>query len=109
MSSESIGALLTRVRLARGKSQLHVAEMLCAAAGVAAVTRHEIARWEREQRLPSAYWRGWLAVVLDLPLAELEKAAESARAGRFGPGASPPLPASTTQLVARHAASGRGG
>ncbi|HYN93061.1 MAG TPA: helix-turn-helix transcriptional regulator, partial [Pilimelia sp.] len=49
---ESIGALLVHLRLARGWSQLRLAEHLCAAAGVATVSRHEVSRWEREERVP---------------------------------------------------------
>jgi transcriptional regulator with XRE-family HTH domain len=79
---ESIGALLARVRTAAGKSQLRLAELLCAASGTPTVTRHEVSRWEREQRLPSAYWLGWLAVVLDTPLDDLERATAMARRRR---------------------------
>ena len=79
---ETIGALLARVRGEQGISQLRLAERLCACAGVATVTRTEISRWEREERIPSGYWRGWLAVALDLPLAELDRAAAAARRRR---------------------------
>jgi transcriptional regulator with XRE-family HTH domain len=71
---EPIGALLTRLRLARGLSQLRLAARLCAAAGVPTVSRHEVSRWEREERIPGAFWLGWLAVVLEAPLEELEAA-----------------------------------
>ncbi len=81
---ESIGALIARVRLASGRSQLRIAELLCAAAGVPTVTRHEISRWEREERIPSSHWLRWLAVVLDTPLDELERAAALAVASRRG-------------------------
>jgi transcriptional regulator with XRE-family HTH domain/tetratricopeptide (TPR) repeat protein len=81
---ESIGALIARVRLASGRSQLRIAELLCAAAGVPTVTRHEISRWEREERIPSSYWLRWLAVVLETPLDELERAAAVAVASRCG-------------------------
>lgn len=77
--SESIGALLARVRLASGRSQLRVAELLCATSGVPTVTRHEISRWEREERIPSQHWLRWLAVVLEVPLDELERAVAVAR------------------------------
>lgn len=80
---ESIGAVLSRLRLLRGKSQLRVAELLCAASGVPTVTRHEVSRWEREERIPSAQWLRWLAVVLDAPLDELERATALARARRI--------------------------
>lgn len=72
--SDAIGPLLVRLRQARGWSQLRIAEMLCGAAGTSTVTRHEVSRWEREQRIPGAYWRGWLAVVLDVPPDVLETA-----------------------------------
>ncbi len=74
-ADESIGALLSRVRMEQGKSQLRVAELLCAASGLATITRHEISRWEREERIPGGSWLRWLAVVLDTPLDELERAA----------------------------------
>ena len=77
--SETIGALLARVRGDQGISQLRLAERLCAASGQATVTRHEVSRWEREERIPTGYWLGWLAAVLDLPLTELEWAANAAR------------------------------
>jgi transcriptional regulator with XRE-family HTH domain len=76
---ESIGALLTRIRLASGRSQLRVAELLCAASGAPTVTRHEVSRWEREERIPGAYWLRWLAVVLDAPLDDLERAVAASR------------------------------
>jgi transcriptional regulator with XRE-family HTH domain len=66
--TESIGALLVRVRTDAGRSQLRVAELLCAASGVPTITRHEVSRWEREARIPSGYWLRWLAAVLDVPL-----------------------------------------
>src|SRR5947208_3453922 len=76
---ESLGALLSRVRLDRGRSQLRVAELLCAASGVPTVSRHEISRWEREIRIPSPFWLRWLAFVLDIDLDELERAATYTR------------------------------
>jgi transcriptional regulator with XRE-family HTH domain len=83
-SAETLGALLARVRLARGRSQLRVAELVCAASGMATVTRHEVSRWERDLRLPGAHWLRWLAVVLEVPLDELERAAAVTRALRAG-------------------------
>ena len=79
---ESIGVLMTRIRTERGISQLRLAERLCAAAGLTTVTRHEISRWEREERIPSGFWLGWLAVAMDLPLEQLERAAAAARRRR---------------------------
>lgn len=49
---ESIGSLVTRLRLARGYSQLELAERLCGVAGMPTVSRHEVSRWEREERVP---------------------------------------------------------
>jgi transcriptional regulator with XRE-family HTH domain len=84
-SGESIGALLARVRGEQGVTQLRLAARLCAAAGSATVTRHEISRWEREERIPSGYWLSWLAMVLDHPLEALERAAGVARRRRLDP------------------------
>lgn len=81
-ATETIGALVARVRDEQGISQLRLAERLCGCAGVSTVTRHEISRWEREERIPSGYWLNWLAVALDLPLTDLERAAAAARRRR---------------------------
>jgi hypothetical protein len=56
-----------------------LAARLCAASGLATVTRHEVSRWEREERIPRGYWLAWLALVLDLPLERLERAAAVTR------------------------------
>jgi transcriptional regulator with XRE-family HTH domain len=77
--SESLGPLLTRARLVRGWSQLRVAELLCAASGTATVTRHEVSRWERGERVPSRFWLGWLALTLEVPAGELARAAARTR------------------------------
>jgi transcriptional regulator with XRE-family HTH domain len=79
---ESLGPVLTRVRMAHGWSQLRVAELLCAASGTPTVTRHEISRWEREERIPSGFWLGWLGLVLDVPIETLSGAAVLARRNR---------------------------
>jgi transcriptional regulator with XRE-family HTH domain len=75
--TEQLGAMLARLRTRKGYSQLRVAEALCAASGT--VTRHEISRWERQERIPSASWLRWLAVVLDVPVEQLEAAAALTR------------------------------
>ncbi|GIJ49859.1 hypothetical protein Val02_67450 [Virgisporangium aliadipatigenens] len=77
--AESLGALLARTRLSQGRSQLRMAELLCAASGTATVTRHEISRWERDLRVPGGHWLRWLAAVLELPLSALETAAATSR------------------------------
>jgi transcriptional regulator with XRE-family HTH domain len=81
-ADETVGALLARVRQERGLSQLRLAERLCASAGVTTVTRHEISRWEREERIPSGYWLAWLAACLELPLEQLERASATTRRHR---------------------------
>ncbi|GAA4253938.1 hypothetical protein GCM10022255_056670 [Dactylosporangium darangshiense] len=88
--TETFGALLTRLRLARGWSQLRLAEMLCAAAGVPTITRHEVSRWERGERTPGPPWLAWLAFVLQAPLDELEPAAANSRRRRVPDGPQPP-------------------
>jgi transcriptional regulator with XRE-family HTH domain len=113
---ESLGPLLTQMRLAQGRSQLRIAELLCAASGIATVTRHEVSRWEREERIPSGFWLRWLALVLDVELQTLERAAVRTRGGepprrarigghprrpvRATGGAPPPLPATSDRPAA---------
>jgi transcriptional regulator with XRE-family HTH domain len=80
MSRRVLGLLLAEARRKRGYSQLRLAELLCAAAGTASVTRHEVSRWERGERLPGASWLAWLALVLDIPPGRLTAAARSSRA-----------------------------
>lgn len=80
--SDTIGVLIAQVRRERGISQLRLAEQLCGASGLHTVTRHEVSRWERQERIPSGFWLGWLALVLELPLAQLEQAAGAARRHR---------------------------
>lgn len=87
---ETIGALLARIRAERGISQLRLAERLCACAATTTVTRNEISRWEREERIPSGYWLGWLAVALEVPLDRLERAVAAARRRRASRGGVPP-------------------
>ncbi|MFI5925211.1 helix-turn-helix domain-containing protein [Micromonospora sp. NPDC051543] len=91
-----LGPLLVRHRLARGWSQRRAAAELCAAAGVATLSRHEVSRWERQRRVPGGFWLGWLAVVLDVPPVVLAEAA--ARTRRTGP--------PTTAGSGRHGAAG---
>ncbi|GAA3451114.1 helix-turn-helix domain-containing protein [Dactylosporangium matsuzakiense] len=85
---ETFGALLTRLRLDRGHSQLRLAEALCAAAGQPTITRHEVSRWERGERVPGPPWLAWIALVLQVPLDDLERAAAVSRRGvaRAAPG-----------------------
>jgi transcriptional regulator with XRE-family HTH domain len=84
------GALLAQLRLRRGWSQLRLAEHLCAASGLPTVSRHEISRWERHERLPGDFWLGWLAAVLEASPDELAAAATASRRSA-GPGAYRPI------------------
>ncbi|GAB2940808.1 hypothetical protein GCM10027280_31670 [Micromonospora polyrhachis] len=90
--STLLGPLLTQLRLAHGWSQLDVAERLCQASGLATLSRHEISRWERQQRVPGDFWLGWLATVLEVPLDCLTAAATATlrvRGRSAGPGPTP--------------------
>lgn len=78
----TVGSLLAQLRLARGLSQVGLAAELCAAAREATVTRNEVSRWERGERLPGRFWLAWLSVVLETPLERLEQAVEVSRAAR---------------------------
>jgi transcriptional regulator with XRE-family HTH domain len=62
---EPIGVLIARRRRALGRSQRELAEALCWASGWPTVTRHEVSRWERGRRVPTARWRAFLAEVLE--------------------------------------------
>ncbi len=79
MPRPPLGRLIAETRRSRGYSQTRLAELLCAAAGADTVTRHEVSRWERGERLPGGQWLAWLAHVLDLPPALLATTARPAR------------------------------
>ena len=79
LAAETIGELLVRARTERGVTQSRLADRLCAASGQATVTRNEISRWERGERIPSGYWLNWLGVVLEVPTEQLERATAAAR------------------------------
>lgn len=76
MTGEPLGALLARVRARRGYSQMQMAKRLCEVSGMSTVTRHEVSRWEREERLPSRFWLEWISRVTEVPVGELEQARE---------------------------------
>jgi transcriptional regulator with XRE-family HTH domain len=78
----ALGTMLTEARHERGLSQARLADHLCASAGTPTITRNEISRWERGERVPSGFWLGWLAMVLDLPVERLEQAAAATRRER---------------------------
>ncbi|SCG47365.1 helix-turn-helix domain-containing protein [Micromonospora coxensis] len=83
-----LGPLIAQLRLARGWSQQHLADALCAAAGTPTLTRHEVSRWERAVRVPGERWRRHLAAVLDAPAGPLADAPSRRR---------PPGPAPATR------------
>ncbi len=90
VGQEGIGELIARVRMELGISQLRLAARLCASAGINTVTRHEISRWERGDRLPSAFWLGWLAETLAQPIDRLDRAVVVSRRRRAGGDQLPP-------------------
>jgi transcriptional regulator with XRE-family HTH domain len=94
-TAETLGGLIARTRSDQGISQLRLAERLCASAGLSTVTRNEVSRWERGERIPTGYWMGWLAVALGVPLEQLERAAAVSRQERHRT-----IPPNWTQLAA---------
>jgi transcriptional regulator with XRE-family HTH domain len=87
---ELIAPLLTRLRKGRGWSQLRLAEKLCDVSGSPTVSRHEVSRWERGERVPGSFWLTSLAAALETSLEELEAAVGATRERIRGPGARPP-------------------
>jgi transcriptional regulator with XRE-family HTH domain len=81
---ETVGELISRARLMLGKSQYALADALREASqrSDGAPDRGMVARWETGRRIPTPYWRAHLATVLQLPAAQLDKAASVARARR---------------------------
>lgn len=75
---EEFGRYLARLRRASGKSQRQLAGQLCALSGVARLTRNEVSRWERGDRIPDS-WLPFLAQALHVPASEVERAATYAR------------------------------
>jgi transcriptional regulator with XRE-family HTH domain len=80
--AEAIGPLLARLRQALGYSQLNLAQLLCAASGHPTITRVEISRWERQERIPSEFWLRPLAEVLAIPIDVLRQAVAVTRSGQ---------------------------
>lgn len=70
------GAYLRRLRGSRSQSAL--AAELCTLIGSDTLTRHEISRWERGERIPDD-WLPHLARVHNVPLSVLERMAAEAR------------------------------
>lgn len=79
MSTErrtNFGRYLARLRGTR--SQRQQATLLCELAGSPTLTRHEVSRWERGERIPDD-WLPFIARAHNVPLAELERRAAHAR------------------------------
>jgi transcriptional regulator with XRE-family HTH domain len=78
----SPGTMIAAARRRRGLSQRALAGRLCMATGMATVSRHEVSRWERGTRLPSAYWLDPLAALLGIDRADFYRAVVRARRDR---------------------------
>jgi transcriptional regulator with XRE-family HTH domain len=74
--------MIMGARRRRGWSQQTLAGRLCTACGLATVSRHEVSRWERGTRLPSAYWLGPLAALLGIDRVDFDRAVVQARNDR---------------------------
>ena len=80
-----VGDLIREVRHQQGLTQLALAERLAEVSGNDGVNRRQVARWERGKRIPSRYWRNWIADVLEVPAPHLDRAAAVARFLRAAP------------------------
>jgi transcriptional regulator with XRE-family HTH domain len=78
----SPGTMIMAARRRRGLSQRALAGRLCAATGMATVSRHEVSRWERGTRLPSVYWLEPLAALLGIDRVDFDRAVVRARSDR---------------------------
>jgi transcriptional regulator with XRE-family HTH domain len=81
-AGDSLGPLIAARRRELGRSQERLAEQLCTISGRMTVTKNEVSRYEREERIPSADSLRHLALALAMPLATLERAAARSRAQR---------------------------
>lgn len=79
---EAVGIVIRQARSRLGYSQYGVADELVRISGNGALTRDEVARWERGKRIPGPYWRQWISQVLDVGSSDLERAARAARVAR---------------------------
>ncbi|MDG6109631.1 helix-turn-helix domain-containing protein [Dactylosporangium aurantiacum] len=78
----SFGQLITRRRHQLGLTQGDLADHLCAKSGRPTFTRHEISRYERGLRIPTAPLLTAIADSLDLPMAVLRRTAAADRKRR---------------------------
>ena len=86
MGDTGIGALLVRLRTARGWTQQRVADEYNLLEGRAAKTGKEIGRYEREARIPVPYTRRYLAQVFGVEAAVLDQAVAFSKSQRVGDG-----------------------
>ena len=70
-----IGDLIRELRNRHGLTQLALAGRLADASGNDGVGRQQVARWERGKRIPSRYWRNWIATVFKVRTVDLDRAA----------------------------------
>lgn len=84
LGEETLGELIARAREQLGKSQYALAAALREAAGRGdgIPDRSMVARWETGRRIPTPYWRTYLAAVLAVSPADIDKSAAVARAQR---------------------------
>lgn len=75
----SFGQLITLRRRQLGLTQGDLADQLCARSGRPTFTRHEISRYERGVRLPTAPLLTVIADSLDVPVTVLHRAAAADR------------------------------
>jgi transcriptional regulator with XRE-family HTH domain len=80
-----VGDLIRELRHRQGLTQVALADRLAEASGNDGVNRRQVARWERGKRIPSRYWRNWIAVTLETPAAKLDHAAAVAQFLRAAP------------------------
>lgn len=80
-----IGELIRELRHRRGLTQQTLADRLAEVSGNDGVNRRQVARWERGKRIPSRYWRNWIAGVLETSAPELDRAAAFAQFLRAAP------------------------
>jgi predicted kinase/transcriptional regulator with XRE-family HTH domain len=80
------GRYLARLRGTR--SQRAQAELLCRLAEATSLTRNEVSRWERGERVPDE-WLPYIARAHNVPLSVLERMAAYARGREAEPGGTP--------------------
>ncbi|SER64045.1 Helix-turn-helix domain-containing protein [Lentzea xinjiangensis] len=77
-----ITTLIPQARREQGLTQRDLADLLCEISQNDSVTREEVSRWERGKRIPGPYWRAWISAALDVPHAEIDRAAVVERESR---------------------------